>query len=176
MKKLFGAIIGALAGIVLASSALVVHDQYALGQTISVPQIGPGLLNATVDRLQYLLNGYPAGPGSQYVSPAQVLGTSKYAKYTAGLANGGGYNWYFGQDQQYIQLNFAGTESYSYLTLEPLPSDGARECVFTTGAITSVYLAAYSASQTVNSGITTLAANTGACYLYSASNTTWDRD
>jgi hypothetical protein len=84
------------------------------------------------------------------------------------------YTFTFGDNQAELLLEPATTLTYEYITLAPNPGDGMRQCVYSTAAVTSVYLSA-SAGQSLNNAITTLAANARNCYTYSLSNTTWDR-
>jgi hypothetical protein len=62
------------------------------------------------------------------------------------------------------------------VVLAAAPSDGARECIFTSGAAITTLVVAANTGQTINNAVTSLSANTGACYLFSRSNLTWDRN
>jgi hypothetical protein len=55
------------------------------------------------------------------------------------------------------------------------PYDGSEFCIYTTQTLTSLTMNT-PVGQTLNGGLTTLTANTTApCWVYSTSNTTWDR-
>lgn len=138
----------------------------------AVPQVQT--LNPTADRIPVVPNGAP-GPGNVYASPAEINATSQYVKATfTGTGTTTGYSNTFGNYQTRLTLDANATIGYNYVTFAPIPSDGAEECVFSTGAVTSLWLAA-SSGQTLNDAATTLTANQRVCYLYSKSNTTWSR-
>ena len=118
-----------------------------------------------------LIQVYRAGTAAiTYATPAQVTSQSGYFK---GIPSTG-FSYTFGNSQSFMALAPTGTISAGTIVLAPAPSDGARECFFTTNTITSLTVSA-SAGQSINNAVTTLTANTGACYLYGLSNTTWDR-
>jgi hypothetical protein len=74
-----------------------------------------------------------------------------------------------------MAFNLTTTLSAVTIVLAAAPSDGARECIFSGGyGVTTVVVAA-NTGQSINNAVTSFAANVGACYLYSASNLTWDR-
>lgn len=152
---------------VAAGLAFLLLSGAVLSQSISVPQVS--VINPT-DLFQIIPKGQPVA-GNVYATPAQITAQSGYYKSIPGSL----FTYTFANSTSYAAFAPAGTIAYGYVTLAPAPSDGARECVFTTNTITTLYLAA-SSGQTLNNAVTTLAANTGVCYLYSASNTTWDRD
>jgi len=108
-----------------------------------------------------------------YATPAPITSQSGYFKGVPVT----GFSYTFGNSQSFMALAPAGTIALGYVTFAPAPSDGARECVFTTQTITAFWTLA-NAGQTVNNGFSAsaLAANTGACYLYGSANLTWDRD
>jgi hypothetical protein len=58
--------------------------------------------------------------------------------------------------------------------MAPTPSDGTEACVFSTAAITTLYLTA-NTGQTLSDAVTTLAANARNCYVYAKSAATWYR-
>lgn len=101
---------------------------------------------------------------------AYIPPTGTYSK-TAALT---GFSYIFGNSQTAMLFEPAGTLAAGYIMFAPTPGDGAEECVFSTAAITLLYLSP-SAGQTLNNAITTLAANARVCYLYSLANTSWDR-
>lgn len=97
--------------------------------------------------------------GSTAVNPTP---TSIYRTYT------------FSDDNAQMLFTPSGTVSYAYITLAAAPINGQQACVFSTAAITTLYLAG-SGSQTVANAITALTANVRNCYTYSLANTTWYR-
>ena len=120
-----------------------------------------------------LIQIYRGGTASfTYAYPSQLTSTSGYQKY-APLT---GFSYTFLNATSYMELNPSGTLAAGYVTLAPAPSDGARECIFSSQIITAFYLNKGAVAQTVNNAVTSLAANVAACYLYSLSNNTWDRD
>ena len=74
-----------------------------------------------------------------------------------------------------VQATPAGTLTAWTVVTPPSPVDGQRLQIFSTAAITTFNLTAAS-GQTVHGNLAgALAANGNVEYLYSASNTTWDR-
>jgi hypothetical protein len=77
-----------------------------------------------------------------------------------------------------LQLTPAGTLSTGTIKTPLYPVDGQRLQIFSTQAVSTLTMTA-SQNQTLNGGLTSLSANTGASWLYSAgstgSNGTWDR-
>lgn len=108
---------------------------------------------------------------SNYVTPAQITSQSGYAKYTPGT----GFVYTFGNSQTYMAISPSGTLAWGYFYLAANPSDGARNCIFTTQILTGATVYA-NVGQSINGAVTSFTANSGACYLYGLSNTTWDRD
>lgn len=149
--------LGAALAMALASAAA------AQSAPTQVLQIHP------TDLIQVLPYGIPQ-PVWVFASPAQLTSQYGYVKNVPLT----GFSLIFGNAQSYLGLNPGGTLAAGTVTLAPAPSDGARECIFSTQTITSLTVSANS-GQSINNAVTTLSANTGACYLYSASNLTWDR-
>lgn len=143
--------------------ALVGAPAFAQVTLPTLPSIGP------TDLFQDIPGGQP-GPGWVFVTGAQLTSQYGYVKRVPLT----GFTLTFGNSQSYLALNPAGTLATGTVTLAPAPSDGAKECIFTTQTITSLTVSA-NTGQSINNAVTTLSANTGVCYLYSASNTTWDR-
>lgn len=74
-----------------------------------------------------------------------------------------------------VQMTPAGGLTALTLTTPTAPLDGQRLQIFSTQAITTFNLTA-TAGQTVNGNLAgSLGANANVEYIYSASNTTWDR-
>lgn len=159
MKKLKITLIAAGFGLVALSGAV-------LSQAVVAPQVS--IINPT-DLIQIVPFGRPQA-GNVYAPPALLTAQTGYYKSTPTS----GFRFTFTATQRYAAFTPAGTLNYGYVTFAAAPSDGSQECVFSTTAITTLYLTA-NTGQTLNNAVTTLAANAKVCYLYSASNTTWDR-
>lgn len=101
---------------------------------------------------------------------APVNGALSYTK----VAPATGFQYTFGNFQQEMLFEPAGTLAAGYITMAPQPIDGGKACMFSTEIITSMNLSA-NTGQSINNAITTLGAAGRACYLYSKANATWDR-
>lgn len=150
---------------ILAAAVVVALAGLAIAQT--VPQVQT--LNPTADRVQIIPRGAPSA-GNVYASPAQITAAMGYYKSVPASL----FTFTFGNAQRVAAFDPSGTLDYGYVTLAPAPSDGTEQCVFSTAAITTLYLSA-SAGQTLADAVTTLAANGRNCYLYGTSNATWNR-
>jgi len=133
---------------------------------VAVPQVS--IINPT-DLIQVIPLGQPSAQ-SKYATPAQITSQSGYYKSAPASL----FSFTFGNSQSTAAFDPAGTLAYGYVTFSPAPSDGAQQCVFSTAAITTLYLSA-NTGQTLADAATTLAANGKLCYLYSLSNATWNR-
>jgi hypothetical protein len=80
----------------------------------------------------------------------------------------------FNRHQQIMQIGGGTTITALTIDLRISPDDGQINCFYTKPAITTLTLTAAS-GQTLNDAITSASATTQYCYLYSASNTSWDR-
>ena len=138
----------------------------AAAQVTPVPLIQSS--HPFADLIQVIPNGAPTAQ-SQYEPWAGV--TNVYGYYKAVVVNG--FNYTFGTNVTYAAFNPA-TVVGGYIYLAAAPFDGARNCMFSTQTATVTVYA--NTGQTINNAVTSLTANTGVCYLYSQSNTTWDRD
>jgi hypothetical protein len=137
-----------------------------LSQSIVVPKVA--LINPT-DLIQILPLGAPQA-SNQYATPSQI--TSQMGYYKGVPPNL--FTFTFANNQSLADFVPSGTLAYGYITFAPAPSDGAQECFYSKAAITTLYLSA-NTGQTLNDAVTTLGALAQNCYLYSASNATWDR-
>lgn len=150
----------------------------ALAQVIILPQISS--LNPTTDLIQIVVRGQPTA-NSVYGSPSYVSSNSGHTAKIAvptGTAGGGlGYaNTTFYNDQTFMIYVITGTMTYAYTTTPAIPSDGQRVCISASGAALSASYLTANTGQTVTGGtLASLSANTAACWVYSISNTTWDR-
>lgn len=157
MKKL---LISAALGFLALSGAVI-------AQAISVPTVST--VNPTADRVQIVPNGQPSAR-SVYASPAQISGDYDYYRSAPASL----FTFTFDNTQHIAAFKPSGTIAYGYVTLAPNPSDGTEECIFSTQTITTLYLSA-NTNQTLDSAVTTLAANTRNCYIYGLSAATWYR-
>lgn len=165
-SKLFAAI---------AVIALMVVGAIASAQSV-LPLVAN--VNPTADRVQIIPNGQPSAQ-SVYATPAEAANLSVYYKSAAVVSSGlaaSAYTHVFGNYEQYATFNVNGSAiTYLYLQTAPAPNDGARECAFSVPGVTTLYWTA-NTGQTIDNAITSISAATGACYVYSASNLTWDRN
>lgn len=165
MKKL---LIGAALGVLVACG-------FAFAQVQPIPTVSS--INPTTDLIQIIPRGQPSAQ-SVFATPAQLATQEQYVKLNMTAAPPvAGYTQTFANSQSDVMLLANATISYFYFTFAPNPSDGARECFYANQTVTSAYPTA-NTGQTVNSSntITSMTASTRYCFLYSASNTTWDRD
>lgn len=146
---------------------------YALSQSAPVVQF----LHPT-DLIQVIPFGQPSA-GNQYATPPEITNQYGYYKSVPGAA----FTYTFGVNVTYVAFNPAGTIASGYVTLPANPSDGSEACVFTTQTITAFYVAANTGQSITSAGgfssgvtSTALSANTRACWGYSLSNATWDRN
>ena len=156
-----------------ASLAFLGVSGMALSQ--SAPQVA--FLNPT-DLIQVIPFGQPSAQ-SKYATPPQITNQFGYYKSVPGA----GFAYTVGANVTYTAFNPGGTLASGYVTLPAAPPDGARTCVFSTQTITAFYVAANTGQSITSAGgfssgvtSTALTANVAGCWLYSASNTTWDRD
>lgn len=149
----------------LSIAAVLLLSAGAFAQT--VPQVST--ISPTADRMQVIPNGQPSAQ-SVYASPAQITATKGYYR----SAPTSGFRFTFANNQAVAAFDPSGTLDYGYVTLAPNPSDGTEACVFSTAAITTLYLTA-NTGQSIADAVTTLAANARNCYLYARSQTAWYR-
>lgn len=185
----------AAVGLALLIGAAVVRD--AQSQTTTLDQVPipiPGTGNTT-GQSELLMQSVPVTGGTVDVSILRqpgaggaIIGISQsfraastLVNYTKTVTNSGstaansiGYLDYVGQYVTEVLIEPTTTQPYTYQYLTAQAVDGERWCLFSTATITQVNIAT-AATQTINNAITTLAANTRACYTYSLANTTWDR-
>jgi hypothetical protein len=85
-----------------------------------------------------------------------------------------GFSIAFGYGQSIMQIGGSATLASGTVTLASAPVDGQINCFYTKPAITALTVQVAS-GYTLNDAVTSASATTRYCYLYSASNTTWDR-
>jgi hypothetical protein len=73
-----------------------------------------------------------------------------------------------------LQMTPAGTLTTLTIKTPLYPVDGEVMEIFSTAAISTLTMTAQT-GQTLNGALTSLTANTGGAWVYSASNLTWDR-
>lgn len=158
----------------LAALGVAALDGVAFAQVIGIAQAP--LVHPTTDLIQIIPNGQPSSQ-SFYIPPAALSSQEQYSKVTLTGQPTSAYTQTFSNFQTDLVLLASGTISYAYINFAPAPSDGARECVYANQTVTLAYPTA-NTGQTVNSSntITSMTASTRYCFLYSASNLTWDRD
>ncbi len=159
----------------LIAGAIAFLGITGLALSQSAPQVS--VLHPT-DLIQVIPFGQPSAQ-SFYATPPLITNQYGYYKGTPGA----GFAYTVGTNVTYTAFNPSGTLTSGYVTLPANPSDGTRTCVFTTQTITAFYVAANTGQSITSAGgfssgvtSTALSINTGACWLYSVSNATWDRD
>jgi hypothetical protein len=154
--------------LIAAGVGLCAFIGLAIAQTVPVPQVS--VLHPT-DLFQVIPFGQPTS-GNVYTTPAEITSQFGYVKYNTSAISAGTYT--FANSQAYLTLTPGTTISTLTVILAANPSDGARECIWSNSIISTLVVAA-NTGQTINGAVTSLSAAAGACYLYSASNLTWDR-
>lgn len=157
----------------LGLGAAVALGALAYAQVLvpTVPTVNP-----TLDLIQVIPNGQPTAQ-SRYASIGEVTSTSIYTRTS--VASGAafsvaGYNNYFTTYQADLLLDPANTMPWVYFTFSTAPSDGQKQCFFSTATGTAVVFGA-TTGQTVSNKITALTANTRYCYTWSLANANWYR-
>lgn len=168
-------VVGASAAALAGNTVLFSPNQGDLTFPLSPPtRDAPGALDNTVIGASnpQAVNG-TTGSFSGAVTASQInAALGGYQKNPASVASYRAYQ--FAQFSSMMLFTPSGTVAYAYATLYGVPLDGQESCIFSTQAVTAFYLRAGGATS-INNAITALVANTRYCYLYSASNTTWDR-
>lgn len=140
----------------------------AVAQSVTTPTVST--LDQQNDRVQVVPNGQPSAR-SVYASPAQLSAVHAYYKLTPVT----GFDFTFSNDEGIAMFTPAGTIAEGTVFTAPNPSDGTEECVFSTKQITLFAFWPNNTNQTVNNGLTQIAANGHACYVFSTSTSAWDR-
>lgn len=128
----------------------------------------PGLFIASPNGSESI-NVVNAGPQITSVFLKQVRDAAGYSKAspTSGTQT-------FAAGQSQMQIGGSSTITALTIALTAAPVDGQVNCFYSKPAITTLTLSA-SSPQTLNDAVTSASATTRYCYLYSLSNTTWDR-
>lgn len=142
----------------------------ALAQTINVPLVTTS--HPLTDLIQIVPNGQPSA-ASIYSPWGNV--TNVYGYYKNGTVTNNQLV-QIGPNTSFVQFANASAMGNLYLYLPTAPQDGARDCFFSIGGVTAMTLYAGVTTATLNNAITAMTALTQYCYLYSASNTAWDRN
>jgi hypothetical protein len=140
----------------------------AMAVTAALAQY-PGLFLATPTGNE-TVNIQNVGPQIVSVYLRQVRDAAGYTKTVATT----GFSLTFANGQSVMALEPAGTLGTGTITMAANPVDGQNACFFSTQTQSALTLAA-NTGQTINNAITAMTANTRYCYIYSLSNTTWDR-
>lgn len=154
---------------ILVAAALLVAGitGWALAQTGTILLTSPA---GTEEIAVTPVTPFPAGM-NQSIIISQVRDAVGYSKLTPLT----GTTVTVGNNVSTVQLTPAGGLSAFTLNTPVKPVDGQTLRIFTTQNITTFNLTA-SGTQTVNGNLAgALNANNNVMYLYSASNTTWDR-
>jgi hypothetical protein len=110
------------------------------------------------------------GPQRTQVQMRQVRDASGYQKVVPLT----GFSIQIASGSSVLQLTPAGTIAAGTVLFPLVPVDGQRLQIFSTAVVTALTLTP-AAGQTINGGVTTIGANGNVEYIYSASNTSWDR-
>ncbi len=157
---------GIVAGLVIGAAGFAAA---AWGQVSLYPPIQP--IITPTDTIQIVPQGIP-GAQSKYVIPAQITSQQGYQKVSPVT----GFTYTFGNSQSIILFTGATTPLSGTVTFAAAPSDGADECLFAQGGISTLNLAAGATGQTIRNAVTALTALTKVCYAYSAADGFWDRN
>lgn len=157
---------GVAAGII---AGLIGFGAAAWGQVSLYPPL-QSVVNPT-DVVQIVPGGIPTAQ-SRYVIPAQITSQMGYQKVSPVT----GFTYTFGNSQSIILFTGSVTPLAGTVTFAAAPSDGANECIFAQGGISTLNLAAGATGQTIRNAVAALAATTKVCYAYSAIDGNWDRN
>jgi hypothetical protein len=145
-----------------------------LGLSVAVAQVIPVPIVAThqsPDLMQVIPNGIPNAQ-SQYCQWNCITNVFGYYKNGTGTQN---QTYSTGANLSYVTWANASSITTLSVYLPTAPLDGAKNCYFSIGGAGTLNLYAGLTTQTLNNAITAMTANTQYCYLYSVSNTSWDR-
>jgi hypothetical protein len=150
-----------LIGFVIAASVIGVVAAWSATSTLWSTRIGDVVFPFSPSTIGDTVKG----------GMAPVNGSGSYTKNAAPT----NFSYTFGNFQEWMLIEPAATIAQGYVTMAPAPIDGGKACVFSTQIISTLTWSA-NVGQTMNNAVTTLAANAHACYLFSQSNSTWDRN
>lgn len=161
--------------IIAAGLGFLAFMGLALSQTISVPLVTNTHLN---DIANVIPNGNQINAQNVYASQGQI--TNAWGYYKSPAAFTGQFLYQFLSNPApttMAQFESSSTIAQAYIYLATNPSDGSMNCMYSKSTVTALTLYAGTAtpSQTLNDAITAMTAATRYCYLFSASNLTWDR-
>ena len=112
------------------------------------------------------------GPGHESVYLTQFRDAAGYTKSTPAT----GFTASFASGKSLLDIVNPATDATGTINLAAKPVDGQQNCFYTKNIVTTLTLQVPAGSTaTLNDAVTATAALTRYCYLYSASNTTWDR-
>ena len=153
--------------ILLAGAFAVSLAGVAVAQLVPTSQLNSQVY--TDDLVQVITHSVPTSSG-RYVRPKQL--TAQFGYYRG--APTASFSLTLDDNATRMLLKPNGTITTGYVTFNPNPNDGQEDCLYSTQAITNFYPTA-NTGQSVDSAVTTLAANASACYLYQLSSATWYR-
>lgn len=130
----------------------------------------PIAVNINSDDLVKVIPHGAASARDLYAHPNQL--TTQYGYYKSSPATG--FTYTFGSNVSKASFTPSTTLSTGTITMPANPNDGAQVC-FWSKQIVSTLTVNSNTGQSINDAVTTVAAAGHACYLYSLSNTTWDR-
>jgi hypothetical protein len=154
--------------ILVLALAGVLGLSVAIAQVPSIPIIGNHL---APDLMQVIPNGVPNAQ-SQFCAWNCITNVYGYYKNGTGTQN---QTYNTPANTSLVHWGNASAIANLYLYLPSAPLDGAQNCYLSIGGVTAMTLYAGLTAQTLNNAITAMTANTRYCYLYSVSNTAWDR-
>lgn len=158
----------------LAAFGLFVGVGYAIAQTYPPPFVQS--LNQAADAVPIVSGGRPQAP-SYYATPAQLDSVYGYIKQSQAESSGA-LTVTLGNSVSYLLLTGSQLTSGTVTINFPggaTPNDGQKFCLRSVSGVTSGATIAYGPSgPTFTTTPTSLTAATSYCYLFSASNSTWD--
>jgi hypothetical protein len=140
----------------------------AIGFALAQPAGVPGLYLASPTGSEQI-NVLGLGPQIETINLRQARDARGYIKSAATSGT-----IVFGSGTSFVFLSDSSTISTLTLDLTVAPADGQQNCFYGVSAISTLTMTAAS-GQTLNNGLTSTSAGTRYCWLYSASNMTWDR-
>jgi hypothetical protein len=173
-SKLFGAVTAAVLAGVIAALAANTTFFTSVGDIVfpfsppTTNPAGPG----TIDNMTIGATTPRAGTFTTLTATQVNAALGSYSKNPASSTYYPAYT--FAHGQTLMTFDQGGTATYAYFTLEASPYDGQESCIFTKGAVTTLYVYA-NVGQSIVNAATSLAANGRTCYTYSLANTTWSR-
>ena len=174
-KKIL-AILGATVLLAAVSSALAGNTTLFSSKQgdITFPFTAP-LRDGTAGAIDNMIVGATTPRAGTFTTLTAAQVNAILGSYAVNPASATYYPSYqFANNQGDMLFSSAASVSYAYVTLAAAPIDGWKSCLFSSGAITTLYVYG-NTGQTVSNAATSLSAAARQCYTYSLSNTTWYR-